>query len=241
MAKKIDVRVKIFVLAGLLSLVLSSGGFLFPGVVFGVCLLMCLFGGIPVKRFVRRFSEPAFVLVVIVFIKSLSGGDELFGFGLFGYKVAVFSDGMFEGFGIALRILAAVSAVSVLSLSTPLPDILSGLLWFRFPRGFVEVTLFAYRYVRVLFEEAQVIYYSQKNRLGYSSLARSLNSFGILAGSLTIKAFDQAQATGTAMLQRGYDGKAVHLISRRKPMGAREIFGAGVFLSLMAAVWINLR
>jgi len=111
----------------------------------------------------------------------------------------------------------------------------SGLSWFRVPKGLIEILMFAYRYIFVLLEDAQVIYSAQKNRLGYSNVRRGLSSFGILAGSLALKAFDHSQNTAVAMVQRGYDGKIP--LSSHKPFKVSEVAISILFLIVMGVLW----
>ncbi len=151
-----------------------------------------------------------------------SGQDELFSLNIFGAEVVGHRDGLREGLLIGTRIIGAVSIVAVLGFSTPFTEFMAGLSWFRVPKGFIEILMFAYRYIFVLFEDAQVIYQAQKNRLGYSNVRRGLSSFGTLAGSLTIKAFDHSQSTTVAMVQRGYDGAMPMLM--HKPFKSSELF-----------------
>jgi cobalt/nickel transport system permease protein len=112
---------------------------------------------------------------------------------------------------------------------------MAGLSWFRVPKGFIEILMFAYRYIFVLFEDAQVIYQAQKNRLGYSTIRRGLSSFGTLAGSLTIKAFDNSQSTTVAMVQRGYDGD-MPMLSHR-PFKSTEVVTSTLVLLIMGVIW----
>lgn len=95
--------------------------------------------------------------------------------------------------------------------------------------------MFAYRYIFVILEDAQVIYNAQRNRLGYAGLRRGLGSFGTLTGSLVLKAFDRSHAITISMIQRGYDGDMPML--RHRPFRASEVFGAAVIVSVMGVVW----
>ena len=81
--------------------------------------------------------------------------------------------------------------------------------------------MFAWRYLFLLFDDAQVVYAAQKNRLGYAGYRRGLRSFGTLAGALVIKAFDNSQTVTTAMVQRGYDGTMPLL--RHRPFKFAEV------------------
>jgi len=231
----IDVRVKILFLAGMLALVLSHDGVTFPLVVAALCVGTCLWLKVPARVFMLRILEPLVLVTGLVILKGLSGGEPLISFAPFGLEFTFYKDGLQAGGMIALRLAAAVGLVTVISVSTPFAEFFSGLGWFRVPRTFIEVMMFAARYVMMFFEEAQVIYKSQKNRLGYSSMRRSFNSFGILSGSLVIRAFDHSAHMTTSLRQRGYDGHLPEL--ERKSFRAKEVAGAIVFISVMVVLW----
>jgi cobalt/nickel transport system permease protein len=112
---------------------------------------------------------------------------------------------------------------------------MAALAWLRVPKGFIEVALFAWRYLFVLLDDAQVVYSAQKNRLGYSGFRRGLRSFGTLAGALVIKAFDNSQTITTAMVQRGYDGTMPLL--QHKPFRVAEVTLSLTFLTCMGIIW----
>jgi cobalt/nickel transport system permease protein len=231
-----DARIKLVIAAVLLALVLSYSGWAFPLFMALLGLVVCKKMKIPMRTFVLRFSEPFFIALVLVTIKFLfSGKDIMFSLNILGLNIVGHKDGLFEGLTIASRMAGAVCIVAVLGFSTPFSEIMAGLSWLKIPRSFVEILLLAYRYIFVLLEEALVIYHAQRNRLGYSSLRRGLSSFGILTGSLTIRAFDHSQNVSTSMIQRGYDGtmpESVH-----KPFKLREVAGSCLFLAVMGLIW----
>ena len=136
---------------------------------------------------------------------------------------------------IGSRIIGAVSVAALMGFSTPFTEFMAGLSWFRVPKGFIEILMFAYRYIFVLLEDAMVIYNAQKNRLGYSSIRRGLNSFGILTGSLILKAFEQSQNTTVSMVQRGYDGNIP--ILKHKPFKSSEVVFSLLLVIVMGFVW----
>jgi cobalt/nickel transport system permease protein len=128
-----------------------------------------------------------------------------------------------------------VSLVALLGFSTSFTDLMAALAWLRVPRGFIEIALFAWRYLFVLFDDAQVVYSAQKNRLGYVGYRRGLRSFGTLAGALVIKAFDNSQNITTAMVQRGYDGNMP--ILRHKPFRIAEVLASLLVIVVMGVMW----
>ncbi len=233
---RIDARVKILSALSLLFLVLTYKGFAFPLLTALVCLFFCITIKIPPRTVIMRFSEPMFIAAMVIVLKFFfSGKDVLFSVQIIGIGIVGHKDGLMAGLQIASRILGAVSVVAVLGFSTPFTEFMAGLSWLRVPKGFIEIAMFAYRYIFMLFEDAMVIYNAQKNRLGYSNIRRGLGSFGIMAGSLTLKAFEHSQNTTVAMVQRGYDGNMPML--KHKPFRHSEVIGSILFVLVAWAVW----
>ncbi len=232
----IDARVKILVALVLLVMVLSYKGFLLPLVTLLFCILICIKMKIPLRIFVLRFSEPLFIASVVLILKFLfSGKDALFSYQILGIEIAGHRDGLMDGLMIAGRILGAVSIVAVMGCSTPFTEFMAGLSWLKVPKGFIEILMFAYRFLFVLLEDATIIYNAQKNRLGYSTLRCGMGSFGILAGSLVLKAFEHSQHVTTAMIQRGYDGNIP--ILKHKPFKPWELIVSLLVITAMGFVW----
>ncbi len=233
---RLDARIKLLVTLVLLVLVISYQGFLFPLFVCGLCMIFWFQMRIPLRTLLLRFSEPLFIIAVLLLIKTFfTGRAPLFAVHFFGLKIIGYQEGLLQGLMIGSRIGAALSLMALLGFSTPFTEFLAGLSWLRIPRSFIEIVFFAYRYIFVLIEDAMVIYQAQKNRLGYSNVRRGFNSFGVLAGALTLKGFDQSQNTAQAMVQRGYDG---HLpLLKQRTLHPLEIVGSLSFLLIMGIVW----
>lgn len=233
---KVDARLKLIVSLTLLGMILSYKGFTLPLLVTLLCLLLCLRMRIPLRVFALRFSEPLFIISVILILKVLfSGEDILFSISIFSANIVGHKDGLRDGLMIGSRIIGAVSVVAVMGFSTPFTEIMAALSWMRVPKGFIEILMFAYRYIFVLLEDATVIYNAQKNRLGYSSIKKGLNSFGTLTGSLIIKAFEQSQNITTAMIQRGYEGNMPML--KHRPFRPSEIAVSVLLIIVLGFVW----
>jgi cobalt/nickel transport system permease protein len=232
----IDARLKILSSLAVLIMVLSCRGFGLPLLVTSLCLLLGVMMRAPVRTVMMRFSEPVFIASIIILLKFLfSGSETLFSVDVMGVRVAGQKDGLLDGLMIAARILGAVSIVAVMGFSTPFTEFVAGLSWLKVPRGFIEVLMFAYRYVFVLIEDAMVIYNAQKNRLGYSNLTRGLSSFGTLAGALVLRAFENSHAITVSMIQRGYDGNMPML--KHKPFKPLEVIVSALFVTTIGFAW----
>lgn len=216
---RVDVRVKLLIALAIIAMVLSYKGILFPLVVTLVCLSFCLMMNIPIRVFIMRFLEPVFIASVVLILKFFLAGK----------------DGLIDGLMIASRILGAVSIVAILGFSTPFTEFIAGLSWLKVPKGFIEILMFAYRYIFMLLEDASIIYNAQKNRLGYMGVRRGLGSFGTLSGSLVLKAFEHSHNITAAMIQRGYDGNIPML--KNDPFKPSEVVISILFITAMWVVW----
>ena len=233
---RIDPRVKLLCALALLVMVVSGTGPLFPLTVALLSLGLCLWLKVPLRLLLVRFAEPLFIAATVLVLKTLfSGHDALFTTRLAGLEIVLHRDGLAEGLAIAARIAGAVSVVAAAGFATPFTELMAALSWLRVPRGFIEIALFAWRYLFVLYDDAQVVYAAQKNRLGYAGYRRGLRSFGTLAGALVIKAFDNSQTITTAMVQRGYDGDMPLL--RHRPFRAGEVAGALMVVLSLGVLW----
>jgi cobalt/nickel transport system permease protein len=232
----LDARVKLLSALALLVMVLSHQGVVFPLVVAGLCCALCFAMRVRLKVLALRFAEPLFIALMVLILKCFfSGTEPLFSLQLAGLEIVGHRDGLMEGVRIASRIAAAVSVVAAVGFATPFTEMMAALAWLRLPQGFIEIALFAWRYLFVLLDDAQVVYCAQKNRLGYAGYGRGLRSFGTLAGALVIKAFDNSQNITTAMVQRGYDGTLPLL--KHKPFRWGEVIAALVVVIGMGMVW----
>ena len=234
--KRADPRLVIIVGIVLIIMIVSSKTALFPSIVGCLSLALALYMKVSIKSWLMRFSEPVFIAVVLVTIKFFyTGVVPMTSFNLLGIEFTGNYDGLMDGLLIAIRMLCAVSVVSVLSFAISFTDFVSALAWMKIPRGFVDVLVFTFRYIFLLFDEATVIYDAQRNRLGYTNVRRALSSFGTLAGSLTIKAFESSHNIAVAMKQRGYDGNLPQ--TQRASLKPKDIALTALIIFIAGVAW----
>ena len=232
----LDARVKLLTALAMLLMVVSHRGVAFPLLAAALGVGLCLTIGVRPRLLLVRFAEPLLLAAMVLLLKSLfTGSETLWSGSLLGLEIALHRDGLLEGIRIAARIAGAVAVVAAVGFATPFTELLAALAWLRIPRGLIEVTIFAWRYLFVLADDAQVIHAAQRNRLGYVGFRRGVRSFGTLAGALVIKAFDSSQAMTTAMVQRGYDGSLPLL--QHRPFRVAEVLPAVMVVGLMGALW----
>ena len=234
---KIDSRVKLMVTLALLVMVLSYKGIMFPLVIAAASFVVCMRMRIPLRIMLLRFSQPMFIALVVLLLKFFFSGEEImFSINLFGMKIAGHKDGLMEGMRITSRIIGGVSLVVALGFATPFIEFVAALSWLRVPKTFIEIMMFAYRYLFMFLEDANTIYSAQKNRLGYAGIRKGMNSFGVLTGSLVLRGFEQSQKTADAMIQRGYTGDVPLL--KGEALRTVELTAAVFIVIAGGAVWM---
>ena len=231
----VDPRVKLLSAIALLAMVISCQGNAFPLLVSLLSMALCLSLGIRLRTLAFRFSEPVFIAVTVLVLKLFCAGKvPLFSLQIVGLELVGHRDGLMEGLHIVSRIAGGVTILAVVGFSTPFTELMAALSWLRVPQVLIDVALFAWRYLFLLLEDAQVVYHAQRNRLGYVGYRRGLRSFGTLAGVLVIKAFDNSQNITTAMVQRGYDGDMPLLL--HKPFVTAEVAFSLLFVAAMGII-----
>jgi cobalt/nickel transport system permease protein len=232
----VDPRTRLLAATLLLALVISSRGSTFPWQVAGICLPVALIAGMQPRVLLLRLLHPLFIAAVILVLKTFMGGGtyiEFFSAGVI--SVTGRPEGLREGLLITSRIMGAVSVAVLLGQVMTFTETMAALSWLRVPRGLVEVALFAWRSLFMLYDDAGVVYTAQKNRLGYCGMRRGLKSFGAMAGMLVIRAFDSSQAMTVAMTQRGFDGSLPLLRGTR--LGGPQLAGLSAFAILATLAW----
>ena len=232
----VDPRTRLLAAGLLLALVISSRGSAFPWQVAGICLPVALITGMQLRLLLLRMLHPLFIAAVILTLKTFLGGAEPVALVHVGtFTLAGRLEGLQEGLLISSRIMGAVSVAVLLGQVMTFTETMAALAWLRVPRGLVDVAMFAWRALFMLYDDAGVVYTAQKNRLGYCGMRRGLKSFGAMAGMLTIRAFDSSQAMTVAMTQRGYDGSLPLLRASR--LGRTQLAGLSLFALLATVAW----
>jgi cobalt/nickel transport system permease protein len=216
-------------------MVISSTAIHFSLLVALLALGTTIFIGVRWQTLVRQLAQPLIIAFFLLLLRSLAGSEPLTEIHLPGYTLVVYADGLHAGLLMAARVLAGASVVLLLVSSTSFTELMGALSWYRIPQGVVETTLFAWRALFLLFDDAQLLYAAQKNRLGYVGYRQGLRSFGTLAGALVIKAFDNSQTLTTAMVQRGYDGNLPLL--RHKPLRMGQLLATLLVIAAFGLVW----
>lgn len=220
---EVDARLKMVFVSAAIIITILSGRIYAPAAVFLLSLFFLLGIRIPPKIILLRLVAPLGIAFVIFLIQILFCGKT--------------EDGLSRAFLIIGKIMGTVSLVIFLSMTTPVNKFINAMRWFKIPNTWIEVALLTYRYIFVLLEDIVIIKDAQKARLGYNGFARSLRSFGELAGSAVIRAYDHSAAAYEAMLLRGYNGIMRDIIWKEKS-GIKDVAAVVIFIIIMILLLI---
>ncbi|MGA9870659.1 MAG: cobalt ECF transporter T component CbiQ [Rhodococcus sp. (in: high G+C Gram-positive bacteria)] len=134
---------------------------------------------------------------------------------------------------VAGRAGAGTLSVLLLSLTTPMTDLMGGLRRSGVPAGCVEVASLMYRMLFMLLDTTRTIRRSQVARLGNTTITQTLRSSGDLVSVILIRSWDQARRLETGLAGRGYTNELTTLDD--PPRTSRTWMAAAVGMLLAVA------
>jgi cobalt/nickel transport system permease protein len=154
-----------------------------------------------VKRIAIVLPFGLFLAVFQPFIRGETIVYNLFGF-------PVYYEGLMFGITVFLKFLVCVSAIMILSSTTPMYQVISAAKKLGLPNIMAMLLGLMVRYLFLMYEILEKTVEAQKSRaynrknLGYKN---ALRIFGYTVGSIFIRAYEQGERTYLAMLSRGYN------------------------------------
>ncbi|KOC36785.1 cobalt ECF transporter T component CbiQ [Clostridium botulinum] len=194
-------------------------------------------GKIPFKSYYKLILMPLFFLVigtVTIAINLGNNNDFLLKFSIFTVNIGCTKESLYEAIQVFLKSMSAVTCLYFLALTTPIVEVLLVLKRLKMPKLFIELMGLIYRLIFILLETINIIYISQKGRLGYSSIKLGYKSLGQLITILFVKAYKKSQDMYTALESRCYSGE-INVIESEYNISYRNIFMI-IFLQIVLVI-----
>lgn len=215
-------------------------------IIIAFALLTIFIGKIPARFYLRLFILPAaFILsgvVVVVFqISPDPPAPDAFSIPAGGWYLYTSKALLLSALNLALTAWGAVSCLYFIALSTPVTGILQVLRKLKCPALMIELMLFIYRFIFILWTLAGQLNTARRSRLGDCTAKQSLRSFSAMLSSLLVKSMKKASASLDAMESRGYDGEILTL-KQKQHLPMPYLICAGLFdlILLTAAICIRM-
>lgn len=204
---RFDPRVKLALILIALAGVLLTKNLLLPLILFFVPLGFLTLLGASVRLLMLRIGF-ALIIAVSIFTTQLFlfGQTPMFTWLAGPFTLTIYQEGIGHGLLLALRVMAGISLLLLLTLTTTMDKLISSLKWFKVPLPLIEMMTIAYHYIFIFWEEMGRVRKAQRIRLGYKDWRKGLQAVASLGGILLLRAFDRSEKLYRSMLGRGYRG-----------------------------------
>ena len=228
-----------FALAVLILVIAVDSLYVSLFVLITMAFLTIVRGRIPVHQYISTLTIPiVFVLVGSLTIALSFARQPLGQYNLhLGFFYIYTNDAdLLRMFNLMAKAMAAVSALFMMTLSTPSGEIISVMRKVHMPKLFVELMNMIYRYIFVIMETNRKMHDSAESRLGYVDYRTSVKSFTGTASNLLVVSLKKANAYYDALVSRGYDGELRFLEKEKKLDKEQAVLGI-VYILCIAALF----
>ncbi|MEG1755314.1 MAG: cobalt ECF transporter T component CbiQ [Clostridia bacterium] len=187
-------------------------------------LLFAALAEVPVRQVFRR-TFPALPFVLFAGISNILFDSAPH---LYLGRIAV-SRGVVSCLVLVEKTLLSVSAVVLLSATTPSVSLLAGMQRMGMPKILITTCMLCFRYLSLLMDEAGNMMRAYHLRSGRQK-GIDMRDMGSFAGQLLLRSFDKAGRIYSAMQCRGFTGN--YLVAQTVPVHAPDI----IYPLLMAVI-----
>ena len=233
-----DFKVAFSIIVLIVSIVLSNP-YVSVAIIFAMAYLTVVKGGLPFTEYLSFLSIPlSFVLlgtvtIAIDFSKVPMGQYNLYlGFCYVFTSMVQLKQMLF----LILKVFAAVSALQMMTLSTPSNEIIAFLRKVHVPKLIIELMNLIYRFIFILLDVHRQMKNSAEARQGFCDLITSCLTFGYIASNMLVVSLKKANTYYDAMEARCYDGELLFLEEEKK-VKRNHLIIATVFIVFLFLLW----
>lgn len=184
-----------------------------------LCAVTVLGAGIPPERYLR-VAAPALIFLsvsVLSLAVSLKIGGSVGDVSLHLAQTEYAKVAQVCG-----RSLGGLAALLLLTLTTPLIDIIALLRRLKAPEVLLDIMVLCYRTIFVFTEAVHDTITAQSARLGYATVRISMRSLGGLVANITVQVWQRSQALHLAAMARNNDGP-LRFLEHTYPHSTRDM------------------
>lgn len=206
-----------------------------------VCYMMFLtvvLGKVHLHDYVRLMLVPVtFILLggLAIALETGETADALWVLRIFGGSISISRGGLMLAAETGIKALGAVSALYLMTLSTPMGEVLNVLRKMHVPDMLIELMHLIYRYIFILLEQNGRQKDAAAARYGYAGFRTSLHTFGMELANLFVLSMKKSGVYYDAMEARGYEG-GCPFWEERKPFTLRQFLPCLGYLFLASGI-----
>ena len=191
----------------------------------GLFLMLAMFiiavfvGGVSVHHYVQVMVLPVSFLLIgglALLFEVSSGTIGILNINVFGFWLIVSENSQSQTALVISRAFGAVSCLCVLSVTTPMPDIIGVLRRARCPDFIIDLMYLIYRYVFILILMHFDMRNAARSRLGYRDFRTSMRATGNIYANLLSRSYKVAAMNFDAMESRCYESGIIFMEHRKK-------------------------
>ncbi len=209
MLSRLDPRVKIvsFVVF-LFFIIFTRSDSLLRFALYGLLILILIgLSKIPVYYILKRcFVIVPFILMTSLFLLFGNQGATFTLIHIGSFQINVAAAGWTMFLSVMIKGILSVLCLTLLTASTPFPQLLAALENMKFPKLITMILSFMYRYIFLIEDEAMKMWRAMKSRSTGGSRLLRLRAIANMIGILFIKSFERGETVYLAMCSRGFDG-----------------------------------
>jgi len=208
-----------------------------------VMLLLVVFGGgMKLHDYVHLLALPiSFLLLsgLALLLEITSQPTGVFHVPVLGMWLCITRSAQIQTALVIARALGAVSCLYLLSLTTPMAEIIGVLRRLHCPDLIIELMYLIYRYIFILLSMYHTMRDAAKSRLGYINYRTSVRTTGNLYSNLLSRSYRLAGRNFDAMESRCY-GTKIRFLEKNKPItGAHALAAVGIMVLTVCAFSIG--
>ncbi|OEH93128.1 cobalt ECF transporter T component CbiQ [Bacillus solimangrovi] len=214
--------------------------------VFIIMSSLTVFGaGVALRFYLKLLLLPLMFLlmsigtmIISITPKELKTVDIMWSIDLFKWSVYISETSVAETTILIFIVSASISCMYFLILTTPFQGILWVLQKMKVPTIFLELVVFTYHFIFVLWKKTREIHIAQSARLGYQNYRLWLSSLAQLIVGIFIKSIRSAQELNIAIESRGGEESIPQVDGNYRYNRSSYIFIVSIF-SMMLLIYCS--
>lgn len=176
-----------------------------------IFIILVVIAKIPGIKYLKMTIIPVSFLVmsIVIILISISSDSSIYIYSLKigNMYIGISQQGLNTSMELFFRVLACISSMYFLSLTTPINQQIIVMRKLKIPIVIIELTVLMYRFIFILLEECRQIYTAQYIRFGYKDIKKSYKSLSLLIKLLFIRVLIRYEDMNIALDNKLYNGK----------------------------------
>lgn len=172
--------------------------------------IVVVLGGMDLKSYISYISIPTafiFIGVLAILFNYSESRPDILSWKFFNSYIGISSKSQLQSRLILAKSFGAVSSLYILSLTTPMSEIIYSMKSFRLPNIFIDLMYLIYRCIFIIYNMYISMKLSAKSRLGYIDYKRSIKTTAKLYSNLLRRSYLSSSKMFDSMESRSYKGE----------------------------------